>query len=153
MHGKLPTYEFYVDECCGQLSVEAFHAGLAAAARLVRWAVGGREPAEEQLDVYRRAVCAAVDCYMTESTSVSGAADEAEEGAGAYYSAEGQVSSYSIGDFTVRYHEPQEQGSSNGSQKADEGGIASHAPLGDDAALGAALRELAGSGLAFTGAR
>lgn len=143
MHGDLPTYEYYVDKCCGQLSVEAFHAGLAAAARLVRWATGGRVPAEHQLDAYRRAVCAAVDCYGYEPCEAHGTTriETVTEGP-----TEERESSCSIGDFKVSYHEPK-------ALKTVQETYTQRRETGDEAALRAVVRELSGSGLSFAGAR
>lgn len=79
------TYEFYSQTYGGGLSESAFGLALPAASRHVRWLVGGREPGEDELDVYRRAVCAAVDAF-------------AEFG-------EGQVGGFALGDFKVTHYE------------------------------------------------
>lgn len=79
------TYEFYAQGYGGGLSEAAFGLALPAAARHVRWLVGGREPAEDELEPWRRAVCAACDAF-------------AEFG-------EGQVGGFSLGDFKVTHYE------------------------------------------------
>lgn len=79
------TYQFYMDVYGGGLSEAAFGLALPAASRHVRWLVGGREPGEDELDAYRRAVCAAVDAF-------------AEFG-------EGQVGGFALGDFKVTHYE------------------------------------------------
>lgn len=79
------TYEFYSQTYGGRLSEPAFGLALPAASRHVRWLVGGREPGEDELDAYRRAVCAAVDAF-------------AEFG-------EGQVGGFALGDFKVTHYE------------------------------------------------
>ena len=45
------TYEFYTQTYGGGLSESAFGLSLPAAARHVRWLVGGREPSDDELDV------------------------------------------------------------------------------------------------------
>ena len=79
------TYQFYKDVYGGGLSESAFGLALPAAARHVRWLVGGTEPSDGELEAYRRAVCAAVDAF-------------AEFG-------EGQVGGFSLGDFKVTHYE------------------------------------------------
>lgn len=79
------TYRFYSQVYGGGLSEAAFGLALPAASRHVRWLVGGREPGEDELDAYRRAVCAAVDAF-------------AEFG-------EGQVGGFALGDFKVTHYE------------------------------------------------
>ena len=73
------TYDFYAQAYGGGLSDTAFGLSLPAASRHVRWLVGGAEPGDDELEAYRRAVCAAVDAF-------------AEFG-------EGQVGGFSLGDF------------------------------------------------------
>ena len=77
------TYQFYKDVYGGGLSEAAFGLALPAASRHVRWLVGGAEPSEDELEAYRRAVCAAADAF-------------AEFG-------EGQVGGFSLGDFKVTH--------------------------------------------------
>jgi hypothetical protein len=77
------TYQFYKDVYGGGLSEAAFGLALPAASRHVRWLVGGAEPSEDELEAYRRAVCAAADAF-------------AEFG-------EGQVGGFSLGDFKVAH--------------------------------------------------
>lgn len=79
------TYEFYSQVYGGGLSEAAFGLALPAAARHVRWLVGGAEPCENELESYQRASCAAVDAF-------------AEFG-------EGQVGGFSLGDFKVTHYE------------------------------------------------
>ena len=79
------TYQFYGETYGGGLSEAAFGASLPAAARHVRWLCDGREPADDELESYQKAVCAAVDAF-------------AEFG-------EGQVGGFSIGDFKVTHYE------------------------------------------------
>lgn len=79
------TYQFYKDVYGGGLSEAAFGLALPAASRHVRWLVGGREPGEDELDAYRRAVCVAVDAF-------------AEFG-------EGQVGGFALGDFKVTHYD------------------------------------------------
>lgn len=79
------TYQFYKDVYGGGLSEAAFGLALSAATRHVRWLVGGREPSEDELESYQRAVCAAADAF-------------AEFG-------EGQVGGFSLGDFKVNHYE------------------------------------------------
>ena len=76
-------YQFYRDVYGGGLSEDAFGLALPAASRHVRWLVGGAEPSEDELEAYRRAVCAAADAF-------------AEFG-------EGQVGGFSLGDFKVTH--------------------------------------------------
>ena len=79
------TYQFYSEVYGGGLSESAFGLALPAASRHVRWLVGGREPSNDELESYQRAVCAAVDAF-------------AEFG-------EGQVGGFSLGDFKVTHYE------------------------------------------------
>lgn len=79
------TYEFYSQVYGGGLSEAAFGLALPAAERHVRWLVDAREPVEDELVAYQRAVCAACDAF-------------AEFG-------EGQVGGFSIGDFKVTHYE------------------------------------------------
>lgn len=79
------TYAFYSETYGGGLSESAFGLALPAAARHVRWLVGGAEPSDDELDAYQRAVCAACDAF-------------AEFG-------EGQVGGFAIGDFKVTHYE------------------------------------------------
>jgi len=79
------TYQFYSETYGGGLSEAAFGLALPAAARHVRWLVGGAEPCEDELESYQRALCAAVDAF-------------AEFG-------EGQVGGFSLGDFKVTHYE------------------------------------------------
>ncbi|NHM15801.1 hypothetical protein GMI69_03825 [Eggerthellaceae bacterium zg-887] len=57
------AYQFYSETYEGGLSEAAFGASLPAATRHVRWLCDGREPADDELVTYRRAVCAAVDAF------------------------------------------------------------------------------------------
>lgn len=57
------TYQFYSQVYGGGLSESAFGLALPAASRHVQWLVGGREPTEDELESYQRAVCAAVDAF------------------------------------------------------------------------------------------
>lgn len=79
------TYQFYSEVYGGGLSEAAFGLALPAASRHVRWLVGGREPSNDELESYQRAVCAAVDAF-------------AEFG-------EGQVGGFALGDFKVTHYE------------------------------------------------
>lgn len=108
------TYEFYSETYGGGLTEAAFGLSLPAATRHVRWLVGGRETGDDELDAFRRAVCAAVDAF-------------AEFG-------EGQVGGFALGDFKVTHYE-------------DEG------TTGEEMATSAALKELVGTSLAFSGVR
>ncbi len=108
------TYQFYSEVYGGGLSEAAFGASLPAAIRHVRWLCDGREPADDELVAYQRAVCAAVDAF-------------AEFG-------EGQVGGFVLGDFKVTHYE-------------DEG------TTGEEIATAAALKELVGTSLAFSGVR
>ena len=108
------TYQFYAEVYGGGLSETAFGLSLPVASRHVRWLVGGAEPADDELEAYQRAVCAAVDAF-------------AEFG-------EGQVGGFALGDFKVTHYE-------------DEG------TTGEELATSAALKELVGTSLAFSGVR
>lgn len=79
------TYQFYSQVYGSGLSESAFGLALPAASRHVQWLVGGREPTEDELESYQRAVCAAVDAF-------------AEFG-------EGQVGGFALGDFKVTHYE------------------------------------------------
>lgn len=79
------TYQFYSEVYGGGLSEAAFAASLPAAARHARWLCDGREPDDDELVAYQRAVCAAVDAF-------------AEFG-------EGQVGGFALGDFKVTHYE------------------------------------------------
>lgn len=79
------TYQFYSETYGDGLSEPAFGASLPAATRHVRWLCGGREPADDELESYQKAACAAVDAFS-------------EFG-------EGQVGGFSIGDFKVTHYE------------------------------------------------
>lgn len=79
------TYQFYKDVYGGGISEAAFGLALPAASRHARWLVGAREPSEDELEAYQRAVCAAVDAF-------------AEFG-------EGQVGGFALGDFKVTHYE------------------------------------------------
>lgn len=79
------TYQFYSEVYGGGLSEAAFGLALPSASRHVQWMVGGREPTEDELESYQRAVCAAVDAF-------------AEFG-------EGQVGGFALGDFKVTHYE------------------------------------------------
>ena len=79
------TYQFYKDVYGGGLSESAFGLALPTASRHVRWLVGGVEPSNDELEAYKRAMCAAVDAF-------------AEFG-------EGQVGGFSLGDFKVTHYE------------------------------------------------
>ena len=57
------TYQFYSETYEGGLSEAAFGLALPAASRHVRWLVGGREPSDDELEAYQKAVCAAVDAF------------------------------------------------------------------------------------------
>ena len=112
------SYGFYLDGYGGALSAEAFAEALPAAVRCVGALTGARDAREEwdddQVEAWRRAVCAAADAF-------------AEDG-------EGRVGGFSIGSFSVTNYR-------------DEG------TTGSVVAREAALAELAGTGLAFAGAR
>ena len=112
------SYGFYLDGYGGALSAEAFAEALPAAVRCVGALTGARDAREEwdddQVEAWRRAVCAAADAF-------------AEYG-------EGRVGGFSIGSFSVTNYR-------------DEG------TTGSVVAREAALAELAGTGLAFAGAR
>ena len=79
------SYEFYQDGYGGALSAEAFAEALPAAVRCVGALTGARDAREEwdddQVEAWRRAVCAAADAF-------------AEYG-------EGRVGGFSIGSFSV----------------------------------------------------
>lgn len=79
------TYQWYRDEYGGGLSESAFGLALPAALQHVRWLCDGREPCDDEVVAYRRAVCAACDAF-------------AEFG-------EGQVGGFSLGDFKVTHYE------------------------------------------------
>ena len=79
------TYQFYSETYGGGLSEAAFGLVLPAAERHVRWLVGAKEPAVDELVAYQRAVCASVDAF-------------AEFG-------EGQVGGFAFGDFKVTHYE------------------------------------------------
>ena len=106
------TYEWYSKTYGGTLSEAAFASTLPAADRHVGWLVGMRTPASGEYRAYRRALCAACECF-------------AEYG-------EGQVGGFAIGDFRVTHYE-------------DEG------TTGAELATQAALQELAGTSLLFSG--
>ena len=112
------SYGFYLDGYGGALSAEAFAEALPAAVRCVGALTGARDAREEwdddQVEAWRRAVCAAADAF-------------AEYG-------EGRVGGFSIGSFSVTNYR-------------DEG------TTGSEVAREAAVAELAGTGLAFAGAR
>lgn len=74
------TYQFYKDVYGGGLSEAAFGLALPAASRHVRWLVGGREPGEDELDAYRRAVCAAVDAFAESGEKVTHYEDDGTTG-------------------------------------------------------------------------
>lgn len=107
------TYECYTESCGGSLSEAAFAASLPMADAHVRWlcAVKG---VTTTCNVFKRAVCTALEAF-------------AEYGAG-------EVSGYSIGEFSVKNY-------------------ASQQTTGEELATQAALRELGLSGMAFTGVR
>ena len=79
------SYGFYLDGYGGALSAEAFAEALPAAVRCVGALTGARDAREEwdddQVEAWRRAVCAAADAF-------------AEYG-------EGRVGGFSIGSFSV----------------------------------------------------
>ena len=79
------TYQFYSQVYGGGLSESAFGLALPAAERHVRWLVGAKEPAVDELVAYQRSVCAACDAF-------------AEFG-------EGQVGEVALGDFKVTHYE------------------------------------------------
>lgn len=112
------SYEFYQDGYGGALSAEEFAEALPAAVRCVGAFTGARDAREEwdddQVEAWRRAVCAAADAF-------------AEYG-------EGRVGGFSIGSFSVTNYR-------------DEG------TTGSVVAREAALAELAGTGLCFSGVR
>ena len=112
------SYGFYLDGYGGALSAEAFAEALPAAVRCVGALTGARDAREEwdddQVEAWRRAVCAAADAF-------------AEYG-------EGRVGGFSIGSFSVTNYR-------------DEG------TTGSVVAREAALAELAGTGLCFSGVR
>lgn len=112
------SYGFYLDGYGGALAAEAFAETLPAAVRCVGALTGARDAREEwdddQVEAWRRAVCAAADAF-------------AEYG-------EGRVGGFSIGSFSVTNYR-------------DEG------TTGSVVAREAALAELAGTGLCFSGVR
>lgn len=79
------TYQFYSEVYEGGLSEAAFGLAPPAASCHVRWLVGGTEPSDDELEAYRRAVCAAADAL-------------AEFG-------EGQAGGFVLGDFKVAHYE------------------------------------------------
>lgn len=112
------SYDFYLDGYGGALTTEALAEALPAALRCVGALTGARDAREEwdddQVEAWRRAVCAAADAF-------------AEYG-------EGRVGGFSVGSFSVTNYR-------------DEG------TTGSEVARGAALAELAGTGLCFSGVR
>ena len=107
------TYEFYSQTYGGGLSEAAFAASLPMADAHVKWLCALRG-ATTTCNVFKRAVCAAVDAF-------------AEYG-------EGRVGGFSIGSFSVTNYR-------------DDG------TTGAEVAREAALSELAGTGLCWSGVR
>ena len=81
------TYQFYADSSGGGLSEAAFSASLPLADAHVRWLCQVKG-AKATCNLFRRAVCAAVDAF-------------AEYGAG-------EVGGYSIGEFSVKNYASQQ---------------------------------------------
>ena len=77
------TYEFYLETYGGRLPEDAFLDARPAGLRQVRMLCGGREPDEESIVAYERAVCAAIDRFA-ECGDESG--------------------SFAVGDFRVTQH-------------------------------------------------
>jgi len=67
------TYQFYSQVYGGGLLESAFGLALPAASRHVQWLVDGREPTEDELETYQRAVCAAVDAFADSAKGGSAA--------------------------------------------------------------------------------
>lgn len=112
------SYDFYQDGYGGALAADVFAEALPAAVRCVGALTGARDAREEwdddQVEAWRRAVCAAADAF-------------AEYG-------EGRVGGFSIGSFSVTNYR-------------DDG------TTGAEVAREAALAELAGTGLCWSGVR
>ena len=81
------TYQFYADSYGGGLSEAAFSANLPLADSHVRWLCEVKG-AKTTCNVFKRAVCAAIDAF-------------AEYGAG-------EVGGYSIGEFSVKNYASQQ---------------------------------------------